>query len=75
MGTHRWLEEVRAYLEGVNHPFAARIGAAVGRELRNVRAGASFVEVPSVRTCGERRARGEQYQRQSCNHGFHFQSP
>ncbi|MBO0755462.1 MAG: hypothetical protein J2P54_06345 [Bradyrhizobiaceae bacterium] len=66
-------------LVGVNHLFAARGRIreipVVAAGLRNVCAVAPFLEVSSVITCGERRARSEQDERQSCNNRFHFRSP
>src|SRR6266851_2562808 len=63
----------------VNHLFAARrciVGPVIAARLRNMDAGASFLEVVlSMGTGGERRPSDEQGERQSCDHRFHFRSP
>jgi hypothetical protein len=61
--------------QGANHIFAACVGAAKLAGLRNDNAVAPFLDVPGVRTCGERRARGYQNQHHGSDHRFHFRSP
>jgi hypothetical protein len=63
-------------LFGVNQTFAARLSGHRGATGEgNESAGAHVVELRGRVRSGERLTRGEQDQRQSCDHGFHFRSP